>query len=294
VTGGSAVPACRDVRPDEAGRLVAAGGVRVLDVRTPAEYDLRGHVPGAVLLPLELIASAPATLAPDIGPILVCCEDGVRSREAAAFLARAGFEEVLVLVGGMSRWPGGRAHGPGLVCGPSSWLLQNADLLPPQGQALDVACGFGRHALYLAANGLEVTAIDRDAGRIERLRAAAARLGLPVDARVVDLEAGAFDLGADRYALVLVIHYLHRPLFPAIGAALAPGGLLLYETFTEAQASRGRPSSPEHLLKAGELSRLVAPLEVLRGREGESEGRMVASVAARRPGENVILRALQS
>jgi rhodanese-related sulfurtransferase len=277
------MPACREVRPDEAERLVAAGSVRVLDVRTAAEYDLLGHIPGAVLLPLELLASAPATLAPDIGPILVCCEDGVRSRDAAAFLARAGFEEVLILVGGMSRWLGARERGPGVVCGPSSWLLENAGLLPPEGKALDVACGFGRHALYLAAAGFDVTAVDRDAGKIESLRAAVGRLGLPVDARVVDLEAGAFDLGSEAYALILVIHYLHRPLLPAIRDALARGGLLLYETFTEGQASRGRPRSPDHLLKAGELPRLVAPLEVLREREGECEGRMVASVAARRP-----------
>jgi rhodanese-related sulfurtransferase len=277
------LPACRDVQPDEAERLVNAGSVRVLDVRTPAEYDVRGHVPGAILLPLELIASAPATLAPDLGPILVCCEDGARSREAAAFLARAGFDEVLDLAGGMSRWRGARDHGPGVVYGPSTWLIENADLLPREGKALDVACGFGRHTLYLAAKGLEVTAVDRDAGKVESLRAVAGRLGFPVQARAVDLEAGKSGLGDDAYGLVLVVHYLHRPLFPAIRNALAPGGLLLYETFTEAQASRGRPRSPDHLLKAGELLRLVAPLEVLRQREGESEGRMVASVAARRP-----------
>jgi tellurite methyltransferase len=277
------LPACRDIQPDEAERLVKAGSVRVLDVRTPAEYDVRGHVPGAVLLPLELIASAPATLAPDLGPILVCCEDGVRSRDAAAFLVRAGFHEVLGLAGGMSRWQGERDHGPGVVYGPSTWLLENADLLPRQGKALDVACGFGRHTLYLAAKGLEVTAVDRDAGKVESLRAVAARLGLPVQTRVVDLEVGESDLGKDAYSLVLVIHYLHRPIFPAIRNALAPGGLLLYETFTEAQAARGRPRSPDHLLKSGELPRLVAPLEALRQREGESEGRMVASVAARRP-----------
>ena len=157
-----------------------------------------------------------------------------------------------------------------------------------------MACGFGRHALYLAARGLEVTAFDRDAAKIESLRAVAGRLDFPVDARVTDLEGGVVDLGAERYALVLVIHYLHRPLFPAIRDALAPGGLLLYETFTEAQASRGRPSSPAHLLKTGELPHLVAPLEVLREREGECEGRVVASVAARRPEGNVILRAPRS
>lgn len=165
---------------------------------------------------------------------------------------------------------------------PSSWLLANADLLPRSGRALDVACGVGRHALRLAADVFNVTAIDRDRAKIASLQASASRLGLPVEARVMDLEAESVDLGTDAYDLVLVVHYLHRPLFPALRRALAPGGLLLYETFTTEQASRGKPTSPEHLLEPGELLRLVAPLEVLRQREGEFEERFVASVVARR------------
>jgi SAM-dependent methyltransferase len=166
---------------------------------------------------------------------------------------------------------------------PSAWLLANADILPRSGRALDVACGPGRHALRLAADGLNVTAIDRDPAKIAKLQASASRLGLALEARVMDLEAERVDIGTDAYDLVLVVHYLHRPLVPALRRALVPGGLLLYETFTTEQASRGKPKSPEHLLEPGELLRLVAPLEVLRQREGEFEGRFVASVVARRP-----------
>lgn len=168
------------------------------------------------------------------------------------------------------------------IDGPSSWLLSNADLLPRRGRALDVACGRGRHALFLAGAGLRVDAVDRDAARVATLAAVARERGLPVQARVVDLETGDVSLGDEAYDVVLVFNYLHRPLFPALVRALAKGGLLLYETFTTAQASRGKPTNPDFLLEPGELVRRVRPLEVLRQREGDFEGRMVAGVAARK------------
>ena len=85
------------------------------------------------------------------------------------------------------------------------------------------------------------------------------------------------------YDVVVVVHYLHRALFPALIAALAPGGVLVYETFTVAQAARGRPTNPAFLLEPGELPRLVAPLEIRAAREGDFEGRMVSGVVAVRP-----------
>jgi SAM-dependent methyltransferase len=180
--------------------------------------------------------------------------------------------------------PGAAAfQGIGPAEAPSSWLLENMDLLPRAARTLDVACGRGRHALLLAAAGFPVEAVDRDAVVIESLRATAERLGLPLRAEVRDLETGAADLGTEAYDLVLVFSYLHRPLFPALVRALAPGGLLLYETFTVAQALRGKPKNPDFLLEAGELRKRVAPLVVLREREGEFDGRMVAGVAARKP-----------
>jgi rhodanese-related sulfurtransferase len=259
----------QNVSPEEAEELLALGAV-VLDVRTPREHEELGHIPGALLLPVELVHSAPAILPDDGRPVVVVCEHGVRSRQAAALLAEAGFPACNV-VGGMARWTGPRVHEPSPVAGPSPWLLAHARLAPPGARTLDVACGRGRHALFLAAAGFPVRAVDCDPGPVAWLDALARRLHLPLDAAVVDLEDAGADLGTSEWELVLVFNDLHRPLFPALVRALKPGGVLLCET------------SPEHLVEPGGLSRLVAPLEVVRQREGEIEGRAIASVAARKP-----------
>ena len=166
---------------------------------------------------------------------------------------------------------------------PEDWLVQNADLLPVHGRALDVACGRGRHALWLGARGLVTTAVDRDAAAVDAVNAEARSGGLPVTAHAVDLEHGDPALGAARYDVIVVVHYLHRPLFPALVSALTSGGVLIYETFTRAQAARGKPTNPMFLLDPGELRALVAPLEIVREREGDYSGRFVASVVARAP-----------
>jgi rhodanese-related sulfurtransferase len=269
------------VSPEEAEGLLALGAV-VLDVRTPREHEELGHIPGALLLPVELVAVAPAVVPDDGRPVVVVCEHGVRSRQAAALLAEAGVA-ACNMTGGMSRWTGPRVHGPSSITGPSPWLLSNAHLAPRGARTLDVASGRGRHALLLAGAGFPVRAVDRDAGQVAWLNALARRLQLPLDARVVDLENGTADLGEEEWELVLVFNYLHRPLFPSLARALKPGGILLCETYTTEQAKRGRPTNPDHLLEPGELPRLVAPLEVVRQREGEIDGRSLASVAARKP-----------
>ena len=118
------------------------------------------------------------------------------------------------------------------------------DLLPATGRALDAACGRGRHALWLAAEGLTTLAVDRDPDAIAGLRAEAARRGLPVTAEVRDLETGAPGLGAARFDVIVVVHYLHRPLVPVLVDALAPGGVLVYETFTARAGRAGSPDQP--------------------------------------------------
>lgn len=273
----------QDVSPEEAEELLALGAV-VLDVRTSREHEELGHIPGALLLPMELLHSAPAILPDDGRPVVVVCEHGLRSRRAATLLGEAGVT-ACNMVGGMSRWTGPRLHEPSPVAGPSPWLLANAALAPRGARTLDVACGRGRHALFLAGAGFPVRAVDRDAGHVARLGALARRLKLPLDAAVVDLEAAGADLGDGEWDLVLVFNYLHRPLFPALVRSLRPGGVLLCETYVRGGGGR-RPASPEHLLEPGELPRLVAPLEVLRQREGEFEGRAIASVAARKRAES--------
>ena len=170
----------------------------------------------------------------------------------------------------------------------SRWLTDNADLLPRPTvhsdalRAIDVACGNGRHALWLAAAGLATEAVDRDADAIARLREEALRRGLEMDARVEDLERPGASLGHERYDVIVVFRYLHRPLFAALRTALRPNGLLIYETFTVGQAVRGKPSNPAFLLNHHELPTLVAPLQVMREREGEYDGAMVAAVVARK------------
>ncbi len=97
---------------------------------------------------------------------------------------------------------------------------------------------------------------------------------------VIDLEADAVSLGQSVYGAILVFNYLHRPLMPVLIDALAPGGVLIYETFTRGQAARGHPRNPAFLLDDGELPRLVRPLEVVRSFEGERDGNLIASVVA--------------
>jgi rhodanese-related sulfurtransferase len=275
----------RSIGSEEAMQLIHDQSVRVLDVRSSEEYRDLGHIPGAILLPVDLVASALATLPRDGRKLLICCEHGIRSSAAARLLALGGFPDLLNLKGGMSMWSGDREFSPGEVFGPfapSSWLVLNADLLPRGGLVLDLACGSGRNALLLAVAGFPVKAVDRDPVRVEGLRGIAGRLGVVLDAEILDLEAEGSDLGSGIYQVIFGFHYLHRPLFPALIRSMAPGGILLYETFTEAQALRGKPTCPDFLLKPGELKTLVRPLEVIREREGEFEGRMVSGVVARR------------
>lgn len=137
---------------------------------------------------------------------------------------------------------------------PSAWVERWADLIAPDGTILDVACGGGRHARWFAVRGYRVDAVDRDAGRIARL----------MDVRGVtplcaDLEGGGWPYGGRTFDGIVVTNYLHRPLLPLLIEAVAPAGVLIYETFAAGNERFGRPSNPDFLLKPGEL------LEAVRG-----------------------------
>jgi SAM-dependent methyltransferase len=138
---------------------------------------------------------------------------------------------------------------------PSDWVARFASLVPRDGPVLDVACGGGRHTRFFFARGHPVTAVDRDTGGVADLR------GEPgVEIVEFDLEAGApFPFRGRLFAAVVVTNYLHRPILPDIVAAVAAGGVLLYETFARGQERFGRPHRPEFLLEPGEL------LEAVRG-----------------------------
>lgn len=132
---------------------------------------------------------------------------------------------------------------------PSRWIERHVGLVP-DGPALDVACGGGRHTWFLLRRGHPVTAVDRDTASLRAALDGAEGLAV-VDA---DLEDGTpFPFAPESFAGVVVTNYLWRPILPAIAAAVAPGGALLYETFAHGNERFGRPRNPDHLLAPGEL-----------------------------------------
>jgi SAM-dependent methyltransferase len=139
--------------------------------------------------------------------------------------------------------------------------------MQPGGRALDLACGRGRNALYLASLGLHVLAVDRDVDALEPLRGHKGVIPLKAD-----LEGGAWPLPGLRFDAVVVTRYLHRPILADVVAAVDEGGLLLYETFMRGQEALGKPTNPDFLLEPGELLRACAGLKVVAFEEGPVEG----------------------
>jgi 2-polyprenyl-3-methyl-5-hydroxy-6-metoxy-1,4-benzoquinol methylase len=168
---------------------------------------------------------------------------------------------------------------------PSTWFLWHAHRIRRGDRVVDLACGEGRHSVAAAESGAQVVAIDRDPVTLALARGRAQAAGLSMKWLELDLEGEWPDLGV--FDAVLVFNYLDRAKMPRILQLVAPGGLLIMETFLEAQREAGwGPTSSAHLLRAGELARLVAPLKVVHGREAletldAEHWRAVASVVAR-------------
>lgn len=161
---------------------------------------------------------------------------------------------------------------------PSAWLLRWAHLLPPQGRLLDLACGSGRHLHWALAQGHVPTGVDRDAAALSLA---------PSDAERVqaDIENGPWPWPERQFDAVLVFNYLWRPLWPQLLASLAPGGVLVYETFAHGNASVGRPARPDFLLQPGELLTRCESLRVIAYEDGylNDPPRFVQRIVARRP-----------
>lgn len=171
--------------------------------------------------------------------------------------------------------------GAGHSSAPSPFLLRHLAALPA-GDALDVACGRGRHALLLARRGWRVTAVDRDAEALEALAAAATAEGLGLTTVQRDLETDPLPPGP--WDVVLDFRYLQRSLAPSLAAALRSGGVLVFETFTRAQAAFGHPRNPAFLLAPGELRAMFPTLALLDYEETvRDDAEAVASLLARRP-----------
>jgi len=174
----------------------------------------------------------------------------------------------------------------------SEWLP-----LLPRGNALDIACGTGRHALLLAAQGGSVAAVDWSGTALGILEDRARKARFPVTrgdtvaaARsrgicLIEANLEEIRLPVASFSLILCLQYLQRSLFPQLGAALKAGGLLLFETFTRAQLNYANgPRNPAYLLESGELRSAFPDLRVLFYRELNA-GQGIASLVAENPGK---------
>ncbi|MCG7942285.1 MAG: methyltransferase domain-containing protein [Candidatus Thiodiazotropha taylori] len=156
------------------------------------------------------------------------------------------------------------------VARPAEVLLSNAHLLPEQGSALDLACGLGGNALFLAQRGFTVEAWDLSSVAIQRLAQGAGQLKLNnLHARVRDVESQPPQ--TEQFDVIVVSYFLERSLIPSLIQALKPGGLVFYQTFTRQAVSSEGPQNPAFRLADQELLQLFSQLQVRVYRE---EGRL--------------------
>jgi SAM-dependent methyltransferase len=275
--------AMRALTPQEARALRGTGAW--VDVRDEAAFAA-GHLPGSGNLPLAAWTERRHEWPPPETAVVVVADEPGDAREAAARLAAAGYTSVRWLEAPWSALGAAPVRGsPARLWDPARFLEQAVAGLP-RGVALDVACGTGRDAVYLALEGFDVEAWDHDDAALDRARDLARRHGVTIRTVTADLESVEPPAFAEsRFAVVACFRYLHRPLFPALARALAPGGYLIYETFREGQERFGRPRRPRFLLRPGELREAFPGLEVLRYEEPSPAGGPITSrLLARRPG----------
>ncbi len=158
---------------------------------------------------------------------------------------------------------------------PSDWVRRWTHLVPAGGSVLDVACGEGRHMRWFFERNHPVAGVDKAQEAINSV----ANLG---EAICADIETGPWPLPGRRFDCVVVTNYLWRPLLPTIVGSVAPGGVLLYETFALGNETVGRPARPEFLLRPGELLRACESLRIVAYEDGflDAPARFVQRIAA--------------
>lgn len=159
------------------------------------------------------------------------------------------------------------------------------ELLPilPKGRALDIACGEGRNAIFLAKNGYDVDAVDISGVAIKRGEETAKEGGVNVNFIQADMEK--YEIPIENYNLITNFNYLQRTLVPGIKKGLKKGGAVVFETFTLEQQAIGSPRNPEFLLKPNELLRLFEDLHIFFYREGifeDGRKKAIASLGGKR------------
>lgn len=184
----------------------------------------------------------------------------------------------------MTDWNERYRQGEHLRDEPHPLVLQFAAPLSP-GHALDIACGAGRHAVWLAQRGWRVTAVDSSAVAIELVQQRALDVGATVDVRLADLERHDFIIEPQTYDLIVVCNYLQRDLFPSIREGTVTGGIVIAAVAMIDDDPNLKPMNPSYLLRPGELRAYFAGWDLLRdfeGKPGDNQRRAMAEMVARR------------
>lgn len=257
-----------------------------LDPR-PEDVAADRPIPFSVNIPIAELPGRVHELLPRNHEVLVVrCDESAAAvawLESAGRKARSGAHAYAEYCESMAPTP---PRPPTRLWRPTEFLACVAPWLGA-GRALELACGAGRDAVFLASLGWSVVAVDHLTDALERGRDLARRYLPPefqsrIEWRRADIESPDFDPG-ERFELITGFRFLHRPLFERVREWLVPGGVLLWETFTETHRSRyGKPASDAHVLAAGELRRLSGALDVIHSSEAERGAAHTARLFARR------------
>src|SRR5579864_7636235 len=181
-----------------------------------------------------------------------------------------------------ARYRSGERRAEDLDAAPTPLLVESAEGLVP-GQALDLACGTGRNALWLAKQGWNVTAVDGSSAAVEILGSRASQLGLALDTRIADLEKFEYEIEPSRWNLIAMCYYLQRDLFEPAKQGVTPGGILI--SIVHITEPGEEPTA--HRLRPGELPIYFQGWKILHYREGKphdpAHQRPVAEIVATEP-----------
>ena len=147
---------------------------------------------------------------------------------------------------------------------PNKWVECYSSLIPSGGSVLDLACGSGRHTGMLLNKGYQVTAVDIDTTLIKQNFS-----NKNLNIVKCDLESLSFwPFEKNSFLGIIVVNYLHRPLFSKIIESLREEGVLVYQTFADGHSRYGKPKNPDYLLKRGELKTVFDSMKIISYQHG--------------------------